>query len=40
MVIKNRDKLDKLAQALLEKEIVTGDELRALFGMTKEPVTA
>lgn len=35
MVIKNRDKLDKLAQALLEKEIVTGEEIRTLFGLTQ-----
>ncbi|MCB1198535.1 MAG: ATP-dependent zinc metalloprotease FtsH, partial [Deltaproteobacteria bacterium] len=33
LIVKHRDKLDKLAQALLEKEIVSGEELRALFGL-------
>jgi len=35
LVVKHRDKLDKLANVLLDKEIVNGDEILALFGISK-----
>jgi len=37
LLTKNRDKLDKLAKALVEKEVLDIDESRALLGMAPKP---
>jgi len=37
---KNRDKLDKLAASLLEKEVLSGDEVSQLLGFSTTPTTS
>jgi len=37
LLTENRDKLDKIARALVEKEVIDIDEARVLLGMPQEP---